>query len=57
MSTATTIESAALPFPDRRRFEIVEPYSKYRVHLMAVKRIWPWATDSLSPGIDKELSS
>ena len=57
MSTATTIESTGLPFPDRRRLKFFEPYSKYKVHLMAVKRIWPWATDSLSPGIEKELSS
>ena len=33
MSIATTVESAGLPFPDRRRLKFFEPYSKYKVHL------------------------
>jgi hypothetical protein len=57
MSTGTTVESAGFLFPNRRRLKFFEPYSKYRVHRMAVMRTWPWATDSLCPGIDKELSS
>jgi hypothetical protein len=57
MSTVGTVESAGPRSQIADVLIFYEPYSNYKVHLMAVKRIWPWATDSLSPGIDKEVSS
>jgi hypothetical protein len=55
--SAQTVESAGPHSQIAGVLNFLNPIASIRFILLAVKRIWLWATVSLSPAIEKELSS